>query len=413
MRNGNTVAKALLGSLAAASALLLCGQPGLAGAPARHPVRQLAVATATQDQRFARAFAEVDSFVAQKAFPGAVLAVGQHGRLLALKAFGRRDVSAGAPAMPVNAIFDLASLTKVVGTTTAAAILYDRGKLDLDAPVIRYLSAFGGTAEHDRITVRQLLTHSSGLKTGDPLWHHAKDRQGILGQIDTMAVADPPGTAYRYQDVNLILMGEIVSRISGQPLDRFLQANVFGPLGMKDTGFRPPQSKLARIAPTEQDDQLRHTLVHGVVHDENAYLMGGVAGHAGLFSTASDLTKIAQLWLGGGSYGGKRVFRASTARLFASRQGIPSSSMRALGWDMPAVTGGFAGPLASPRAIMHTGFTGTTIYIDPDRDAFVILLTNRVNPTRDTTLINQARPAIHTAVLTALDASVPAKAKAP
>jgi CubicO group peptidase (beta-lactamase class C family) len=208
-------------------------------------------------------------------------------------------------------------------------------------------------------------------------------------------------------------MGEIVSRISGQPLDRFLQANVFGPLGMKDTGFRPPQSKLARIAPTEQDDQLRHTLVHGVVHDENAYLMGGVAGHAGLFSTASDLTKIAQLWLGGGSYGGKRVFRASTARLFASRQGIPSSSMRALGWDMPAVTGGFAGPLASPRAIMHTGFTGTTIYIDPDRDAFVILLTNRVNPTRDTTLINQARPAIHTAVLTALDASVPAKAKAP
>ncbi len=414
MKHANMIATRRFWSLAAAGLLLLCGQPGRADAPVRHPVRQLTIATAEQEKRFARAFAEVDGFLAQKAFPGAVLAVGQHGRLIALKAFGRRDVSAGAPAMPVDAIFDLASLTKVVGTTTAAAILYDRGRLDLDAPVVRYLPGFGGTAEHDRITVRQLLTHSSGLKTGDPLWHHASDRQGILGQIDTMAVADAPGTAYRYQDVNLILMGEIVARISGQLLDRFLRANVFGPLGMKDTGFRPPHSKLPRIAPTEQDDQLRHTLVHGVVHDENAYLMGGVAGHAGLFSTAGDLAKLAQLWLNGGSYGGKRLFRASTATLFASRQNIPPGSTRALGWDMPAAaTGGFAGPLASPRAIMHTGFTGTTIYIDPDRDAFVILLTNRVNPTRNTNLINQARPAIHTAVLTALDASVPAKAKAP
>ncbi len=412
MKDRNRVAKKRCWTLATAGLLLLCGQPGHADAPARHPVRQLTIATEAQETRFARAFAEVDGFVAQKAFPGAVLAVGQHGRLIALKAFGRRDVAAEAPAMPVNAIFDLASLTKVVGTTTAAAILYDRGKLDLDAPVIRYLPTFAGTAEHDRITVRQLLTHSSGLKTGDPLWHHARDRQGILQQIDTMAVADAPGTAYRYQDVNLILIGEIVARISGQPLDRFLQANVFGPLGMKDTGFRPPRSKLARIAPTEQDDQLRRMLVHGVVHDENAYLMGGVAGHAGLFSTASDLAKLAQLWLGGGSYAGKRLFRASTATLFASRQGIPPSSMRALGWDMPAAaTGGFAGSLASPRAIMHTGFTGTTIYIDPDRDAFVILLTNRVNPTRDTNLISQARPAIHTAVLTTLDATAPAKAK--
>jgi len=412
MNDGNRAMRALRRSMAAAGALLLCGQPIMAEAPARHPVRQLTTATQAQDGRFARAFAEADSFVAQKAFPGAVLAVGQHGRLVALKAFGRRDVAAGAPPMPVDAIFDLASLTKVVATTTAAAILYDRGRLDLDAPVIRYLPSFGGTADHDRITVRQLLTHSSGLKTGDPLWHHARDRQGILGQIDRMAVADAPGTAYRYQDVNLILIGEIVERISGQPLDRFVRKNIFDPLGMTDTGFRPPRAKLARIAPTEQDDQLRHMLVHGVVHDENAYLMGGVAGHAGLFSTAGDLAKLAQLWLNGGSYAGRKLFRPATAALFASRQNIPATSVRALGWDMPAAnTGGFAGPLASPRAIMHTGFTGTTIYIDPDRDAFVILLTNRVNPTRDTALIGQARPAIHGAVLAALDASTPARAQ--
>lgn len=390
--------------LAAAALLLLCAQPVRADAPAPPPARALVATTAGQDARFARAFAEVDRFVAEHAFPGAVLAVGRHGRLVALKAFGRIDSALGAPPMPANAIFDLASLTKVVGTTTAAAMLYDRKRLDLDASVIRYLPEFAGTPGHERITVRHLLTHSSGLKAVDPLWWHATDRAGILRQIHALPAADPPGTAYRYQDVNLILMGEIVERIARRPLDRFLAAELFGPLGMTDTGFRPPRAKLSRIAPTEQDDRLRHMLVRGVVHDENAYLMGGVAGHAGLFSTAADLSRIGQLWLDHGRYGGKRLFGAETAALFMRPQRMPPGSNRALGWDMPGAGGGFAGPLASPDAIMHTGFTGTTIYIDPARDAFVVLLTNRVNPTRDNALIGQARPAIHGAVLAALDA---------
>jgi CubicO group peptidase (beta-lactamase class C family) len=394
--------------LAATAALLLFAHPAQAEAPARKaPGAALVTATATQETRFARAFAEADRFVAEHAFPGAVLAVGQHGRLVALKAFGRIDSSPGAPPMPANAIFDLASLTKVAGTTMAAALLYDRGRLDLDAPVIRYLPEFAGTAGHDAITVRHLLTHSSGLKSGDPFWWKARDKPAILAAIHALPVASPPGTTYLYQDFNLILMGEIVERISGRPLDRFLQSEVFGPLGMKDTGFRPPRAKLRRIPPTEQDDTLRHAMVHGVVHDENAYLMGGVAGHAGLFSTAADLARLAQLWLNGGQSGGKRLLKQGTVDLFRRAQHLPPDSRRALVWDMPGTGGGFAGPLASPSAIMHTGFTGTTIYIDPARDAFVILLTNRVNPTRENSLIGQARPAIHGAVLAALDAAEP------
>ena len=391
---------------ATAGALLLVGQPGPAATPSRTPARQLVVATAAQDKRFAPAFAEVDSWVAKKAFPGAVLAVAQHGRLLALKSFGRIDSSADAPPMPVDAIFDLASLTKVIGTTTAAEILYDRHELDLDAPVVRYLPEFAGTPGHDGITVRHLLSHSSGLQSADGVWKSAKDRQDLLRQIYATPTLTPPGTVFAYRDTNIILLGEIVQRLSGQPLDRFLAREVFGPLGMKDTGFRPSSALLPRIAPTEQDDTFRHMLVRGVVHDENAYMMGGVAGHAGLFSTARDLSTLAQLYLNHGSYRGKRLIRASTIALFETPQNMPTGSSRALGWDMPT-PGGFSGPLASPRAIIHTGFTGTSIYIDPDRDAFVVLLTNRVNPTRDNALIGQARPAIHTAVLSVLDGTAP------
>ncbi len=384
----------------AAAALLLAFGPFTVAA------QSLRVATHAQDRDFAPAFAEVDAWVAKKAFPGAVLAVGQHGRLLALKAFGRIDSAADAAPMPVDALFDLASLTKVIGTTSAAEILYDRRQLDLDAPVAHYLPAFGDAPGHAAITVRALLTHSSGLKLSGLLWQQAGDRAGILRQIDAMAVSDPPGSVYHYQDFNMILVGEIVERLSGQPLDQFLHREIFAPLGMKDTGFRPAPALLPRIAPTEQDDSFRHMLVRGVVHDENAYVMGGVAGHAGLFSTARDLATLAQLYLDGGRYRGKQIIRADTIRLFATRQNMPPGSSRTLGWDTPT-PGGLFGTHASPRALIHTGFTGTSIYIDPDRDAFVVLLTNRVNPTRANMLIAQARPAIHDAVLAVLDGMAP------
>ncbi len=355
-----------------------------------------------QDQHFAGAFQEIEKWIGQKAFPGAVLAVGQYGKLLVLKSFGRMDYSDSAPPMPRDAIFDLASLSKVIGTTTAAEILYDRKQLDLDAPVIRYIPEFAGTAGHEAILVRHLLSHSSGLNSRQVLWKQAHDRPGIMKLLYTLPVEWQPGTRTQYRDYNMMLMGEIVYRITGQPLDQFLARNVFRPLGMKDTGYNPAPKLIGRIPPTEQDDVLRHRLVRGVVHDENAFLMGGVSGHAGLFSSARDLAVFAQMYLNGGTYKGKRIVSAETIHLFMERQPSPPGTTRALGWDTP-VKGSFPGPLASPRAVIHTGFTGTSIYIDPERDAFIILLTNRVNPTRKNLLINQARPAIHTAILAELD----------
>ncbi|HEY2013062.1 MAG TPA: serine hydrolase domain-containing protein [Bryobacteraceae bacterium] len=374
---------------------------GLPREPARD-IEPLANATGGQDQRFGAAFQEVEKWVAQKAFPGAVLAVGRHGKLVALKSFGTIDYTPYAPRMPRDAMFDLASLTKVIGTTTAAAILYDRKQLDLDAPVIRYIPEFAAGPGHENILVRHLLTHSSGLNSRRVLWKQATDRAGIMKLIYALPLDWKPGERTQYRDYNIIVMGEIVQRITGQRLDEFLAQNVFGPLHMKHTRYNPPAAWLGRIAPTEQDNELRHKMVRGVVHDENAFLMGGVSGHAGLFSSAHDLSVFAEMYLNGGIYKGKRIISQETVHKFMERQLTPVGTTRALGWDTPG-KGSFPGDLASPTAIIHTGFTGTSIYIDPQRDAFIVLLTNRVHPTRQNVLIEQARPAIHTAVLAALD----------
>jgi CubicO group peptidase (beta-lactamase class C family) len=220
--------------------------------------------------------------------------------------------------------------------------------------------------------------------------------------VYTLPVESVPGERAQYRDYNMILMGEIIYRITGSHLDEFLARNAFGPLGVKQTRYNPPAKWIRRIPPTEQDDALRHRVVRGVVHDENSFLMGGVSGHAGLFSSARDLATFAQMYLNGGVYRGKRILSESTVRLFMERQSSPAGTTRALGWDTPG-EGSFPGNLASPTAVIHTGFTGTSVYIDPERDAFVILLTNRVHPTRDNLRINQARPAIHTAILSILD----------
>jgi CubicO group peptidase (beta-lactamase class C family) len=378
--------------------LAAAGQPR---EPAR-TVKVLADATAGQDRRFKAAFQEVDRWIGQKAFPGAVVAIGQHGKLVALKSFGKMDYSEQAHAVPKDALFDLASLTKVIATTTAAAILYDRKQLDLDAPVIQYIPEFAGVEGHQKVLVRHLLSHSSGLNSRQVLWKQANDRPGIMKLVYRLPLDSTPGEKAQYRDYNMIVMGEIVYRITGQRLDEFLAHNAFGPLGMKHTRYNPPAKWIGRIAPTEQDDALRHQMVRGVVHDENAFLMGGVSGHAGLFSSARDLSAIAQMWLNGGVYKGKRILSEATVHLFMERRSSPAQTTRALGWDTPG-KGLFPGELASPAAIIHTGFTGTSIYIDPKRDAFLILLTNRVHPTRENNLINQARPAIHTAVLSILD----------
>jgi CubicO group peptidase (beta-lactamase class C family) len=403
--------KSLLAAFCAVLPAFSIAAPQAAAVPSASVASALTDAFAGQDQEFAESFQTVRKWIGERAFPGAVLAVGRHGRIVALKSFGKMTYDVDATAMPVDAIFDLASCSKVVGCTTAAAILYDRKRLDLDAPVIQYVPEFRGTPGHEKVLVRHLLTHSSGINTPGVLGKQAQDREGIMKLLFAMPTAWDAGEKTQYRDYNMMLMGEIVSRISGEPLDRFLAGNVFGPLAMESSQYRPPAAWLDRIPPTEQDDVLRHALVRGVVHDENAYLMGGVSGHAGLFSTARDLATLAQMYLNAGSYNGKQILSAATVQAFMRRQSTPPSTTRALGWDTASdgsrteTPSNFAGPLSSPGAILHTGFTGTSIYIDPDRDAFIILLTNRVYPTRNNNLIAKARPEIHTYILAALDRS--------
>ncbi|MGH7247748.1 MAG: serine hydrolase domain-containing protein, partial [Pseudomonadota bacterium] len=364
----------------ALAALIAAGSISTAASGTVEPRRvhsTLENATAGQNARFREAFDAVKKWIGEGAFPGATLAIGQHGSLIALKAFGRTEYGADSPPMRTGEIFDLASISKVIGTTSAAAILYQRKKLLLDAPVVKYVPEFAGTPEHDQVTIRELLTHSSGIPTPGLMYKKAADKQGILKQIYTVPLATPPGKHFKYRDPNFILLGDAIERISGQPLNVFLQANVFGPLGMTSTEYRPSAELRGRIAPTEFDRILRHRVVQGEVHDENCYTMGGVCGHAGLFSSARDLAVYAQMILNGGTYGHRRILKKRTVELFTSRQNLPPGSSRALGWDTPAPAS-FAGDLASPHAVLHTGFTGGSVYIDFDRDAFIILLTNRV-----------------------------------
>ena len=306
-------------------------------------------------------------------YPGASVVVGRKGMAVWQKGFGTLDWSrSSSPVTADRTIYDLASLTKVVGTTTAAMILFDEGKLDIDAPVSKYLPAFSGGLK-DSVTIRHLLVHRSGLPAGRDLWRIARNPQEArLAVIDTK-LACAPGRCFEYSDLGYIILGMVVENAAGQELDRFLAERVFQPLGMTDTDFRPGDSVAGRVAPTEVAAP-RGYPVRGEVHDENAFALGGVAGHAGLFSTAADLSIFAQMMLNGGIYNGVRIVSDSTVRLFTRR----AAGSRALGWDTCNGDGG-CGAHLSGRAYGHTGFTGTSIWIDPDREMFVVLLSNRVH----------------------------------
>jgi CubicO group peptidase (beta-lactamase class C family) len=306
-------------------------------------------------------------------YPGASVVVGRKGATVWEKGFGKLSwspVSRGVDAE--HTIYDIASLSKVVGTTTAIMILYDEKKVDLDAPVFRYLPAFSGGLR-DQVTVRELLTHRSGLPAGRDLWRVARSPQEARDMVLTTQLQYAPNTAYIYSDLGADLLGMIVEKVSGERLDQFLERRVFGPLGMHDTFYRPPDSVRYRIAPTEVTPPRGYPL-QGEVHDENAYALGGIAGHAGLFSTAADLSIFAQMMLSGGTYDGVHIISEPTVALFIRR----SAGHRALGWDTADGDYG-SGRYLTERAYGHTGFTGTSIWIDPDREMFVILLTNRVH----------------------------------
>jgi CubicO group peptidase (beta-lactamase class C family) len=309
-------------------------------------------------------------------------------------------------------MYDLASLTKVVVTTTLSMILVDEGKLDLDARVHAFFPAFSGPAR-ERVTVRHLLTHSGGLQWWAPLYKEVKGKPAYLERIVAMDLAYEPGAKSVYSDLGIILLGDVLERVGGAPFETLARRRVFEPLGMKDAQYRPPTALLPRIAPTE-NDPWRGRVVRGEVHDENALALGGVAPHAGLFATASDLSHLAEMLLDGGSFGGRRIVSRATVELFTARAGVPASS-RALGWDTPTDESGqrsstrgqpgfsSAGSLLSARSFGHTGFTGTSMWMDPERELYVILLTNRVHPTRENNAIGQVRAHVADAAVRALE----------
>ena len=343
---------------------------------------------------------------ADSAFPGAIAVVGRRAGVLARVAVGRIDWDSSAFVPDDRTIWDMASLTKVVGMTSAVMQLVERGVVDLDAPVQRYLPEWTGLGRSG-VTLRHLITHTSGL----PAFRRYDTLTTNADSITALLLAEPldtvPGVRVVYSDIGAYLAGRVVERVSGQSLDRYVEEHIFRPLDMRDTRYRPPPELLARIAPTEIDT-IRGK-IRGTVHDPRAFYLGGVSAHAGLFSSAHDLTRFARMYLNGGALDGTRVFRQETIDLFTARQ----VADRALGWQKPSGTNS-AGSLMSEQAFGHTGFTGTSIWIDPAQDVFIILLSNRVNPTSVNPRITGVRLALADAVVSVLaGARSPATAPRP
>lgn len=380
----------------------MCSKAGLwiavtlLGASGCATVRRAPEPPANRTSRSLRSFNFEDSLTAilragvrDSAFPGAVAVVGTKEGAVITVSVGQLDWQP-SPAPSVSTLWDLASLTKVIGLTSAMMLLVESQAIDLDAPVERYIPEFRGRWK-EMVTVRHVLTHSSGLPAWRPLYKEADSPASAMA----LAIATPldtmPGLRMVYSDLGAILLGEIVARVSGQSFDNFLQARVFGPLGMSETMYRPADSLRDRIAPTEVDPW-RQRQLRGEVHDENAYALGGISSHAGLFSSARDLVRIARMYLNGGTLEGMRLVSASTIAQFTAVQDS-ALSHRALGWEKPNGSNS-AGHLMSRSAFGHTGFTGTSIWIDPERDLFVLLLANRVNPTREHRGITDVRVAV-------------------
>jgi beta-N-acetylhexosaminidase len=363
--------------------------------------------------RLAPAYTLLERAVADGAFPGGVLAVGLDNKLV-VHPFGRFTRDAKAAPVRADTIYDLASLTKPIVTTTCVMILVQQKRLDLDAPLSRLLPEWSTAAQNDpnpawraRVTPRMLLLHDSGLPAHRDFYKNAKGRDGVLALVMAEPLVHEPGKQIEYSDLGFILLGEIVQRLTGESPAEFARKEIFSPLGLKTSLFNPPRALRASIPPTENDLSYRKRLIQGEVHDQNAWAMGGIAGDAGLFSTAGDVAVFAQMILNGGIYAHHRVVSRTTISEFTAHQTVGNSA-RTLGWDValdPAATGRFF----STRAFGHYGFTGTSLWIDPERNLFIILLTNRVNPSVDNIKIRRVRPELHDAIFEALGfTSVPA-----
>jgi CubicO group peptidase (beta-lactamase class C family) len=340
--------------------------------------------------------------IADRAFPAASVTVTIQGKLVALKAFGRFTYEADSPQVTPVSVFDLASVSKVVATTTMAMILYERGLLDLETPVVDIVPEFAGNAPLRRqVTVRMLLTHSSGLPAYEKLFLRVHTRDELLAAALATPLAADPGAKSEYSDIGFIILGVALERIADKCLDRFCQHEFFGPLGMSRTAFNPPPGWRSSIPPTVDDRSFRNRIIQGEVQDENASVLGGVAGHAGVFATAEDLAIFANAML----MGGRPILRADTLAVFTPRETVPAGTSRALGWDTPS-SPSQSGKYFSANSFGHLGYTGTSLWIDPVRQLSITLLTNRTWPDCSNQAIRQVRPRFHDAVIEALEANL-------
>jgi len=355
-----------------------------------------------QGSQFARAFALLRESIEQRAFPGAALAVTYHGALIASIGFGHFTYEPTSPEVHADTVFDLASVTKVVVTTAMAMVLHERGLLHLDSKVADVLPEFvslvppAQRADRETVTVRMLLTHSSGLPAYVKLFEAAHTRNDLIRSALATPLMPPPGTKAEYSDIGFILLGEILARLADVQLDVFARKEIFGPLSMSHTRFNPPPDWISDIPPTEDDHTFRQRVIQGEVNDENTWVMGGVSGQAGVFAPASDVARFAECMLRGSP-----ILQPATVEFFTRREGTPVGTSRALGWDTPSCPSS-SGKHFSIRSFGHLGYTGTSLWIDPDRQLSVTLLTNRTWPDRSSQAIRQVRPLVHDAIVEAL-----------
>jgi CubicO group peptidase (beta-lactamase class C family) len=360
---------------------------------------ELLDATGKQERLFAAAFTLLREAIAQKAFPGAALAVTLQDGLVAWQGFGQFTYEGESPAVTRETMWDLASLTKVLATTSMAMLLFEQGKLRLDMPIVEILPEFAEVTDQRReaVTVRMLLAHSSGLPAHRKLYLEADGRAALMAAAMRVPLEAAPMARAEYSDIGFILLGELLERIAGERLDVFCEREVFAPLKLCFR-FVLQIGLYKRIPPTVDDTAYRLQVVRGEVNDENASAMGGIAGHAGLFGDALSISRFAQSMLGGGS----PVFRAETVQLFTTREARPEGTSRALGWDTPSAPSQ-SGTKYSAHSFGHLGYTGTSLWCDPERGLSVTLLTNRTWPDAQNQAIKQIRPMVHDAIVQALE----------
>ena len=353
------------------------------------------------NQNYNKIFTLIDSCIKVNIFPSAQLFVSKKGEILINQGFGTQTYENKSPPVNENSIYDVASLTKILSTTPIVMKLVSQKKLNLDHSVKQFFPNFSGPLK-DKVTIKHLLTHSSGIEPYYEFFleNPIKSKNEIINDIINRELIFDPGIDMKYSDLGIILLGEIIQIIQNKSLDDLTNKYVFNPFNMQNSFYNPDKNILDKIVPTEVDNRFRKKLVHGEVHDENAFILDGIAPHAGIFSNAMDIGNYFQMLLNGGTWLGKRYFKKSIVEEFTNRQNLPENSDRAIGFDTPSQNGkSSAGDYFGVKSFGHLGFTGTSVWADPESEIIIVLLTNRVYPSRDKKGIYHARRQIHNSIM--------------